>query len=72
MRYLRTLSNSLVAATLGTAYLLAVILQMNPTVPLDRTSLAPLVGALPPDADPVNERESLEVALASIAAAGVA
>ena len=43
MRYLRMLSNSIVAGCLATAYVLTVVLQLNPTVALDRAGLAPLV-----------------------------
>src|SRR5437867_8399796 len=43
MRYLRMLSNSIVAACLGTAYVLALVLHLNPIVPLHPVRLEPLV-----------------------------
>ena len=42
MRYLRMLSNSLVAAMLGTAYVLALVLHLNPALPLDPAHLGAL------------------------------
>src|SRR5262249_48120272 len=43
MRYLRMLSNSVVAAGLGTAYILALIVQLNPALPNNPRGLAALV-----------------------------
>ncbi len=43
MRYLRMLSNSIAAGCLATAYVLIVVLQLNPALPLDQARLAPLV-----------------------------
>ena len=43
MRYLRMLSNSIAAGCLATAYVLIVVLQLNPTLPLGPAGLAPLV-----------------------------
>ena len=42
MRYLRMMSNSLVAGLLTTSYILVLVLQLNPTVPLQAARLAPL------------------------------
>ena len=42
MRYFRTLSNSLVAAALGTCYILVLFLQLNPRLPLHPMRLVPL------------------------------
>lgn len=42
MRYLRMLSNSVVAASLASAYLLALVLALNPMVPLTPQGLVPL------------------------------
>src|SRR5581483_1280220 len=42
MRYFRMLSNSLAAACLAVAYLLALVLHLNPTVPLRPGALVPL------------------------------
>jgi predicted AlkP superfamily phosphohydrolase/phosphomutase len=46
VQYLRMLSNSIVAACVTTAYVLIIILQLNPTLPLDPSRLAPLVGSV--------------------------
>jgi Type I phosphodiesterase / nucleotide pyrophosphatase len=43
VRYLRTLSNALVAAGLGTCYVLVLFLQLNPGLPVDPLRLLPLV-----------------------------
>src|SRR5207302_7981436 len=43
MRYLRMLSNSIAAGCLATAFVLTVVLQLNPAVSLGRGSLVPLV-----------------------------
>jgi Type I phosphodiesterase / nucleotide pyrophosphatase len=43
VRYLRTLSNSLVAATIGTCYVLVLFLQLNPRLSLQPARLVPLV-----------------------------
>ena len=43
MRFLRLLSNAAAAGCLATAYVLTVVLQLNPTLQLDPTRLAPLV-----------------------------
>src|SRR6266508_4121064 len=42
VRYLRMLSNSLVAGALAAAYVLVLILQLNPTLPLNPADLTPL------------------------------
>jgi Type I phosphodiesterase / nucleotide pyrophosphatase len=42
MRYLRMLSNSVIAAGLASGYLTALVLQLNPSVPIDPGTLAPL------------------------------
>src|SRR5262245_35032212 len=42
VRYLRMLSNSLVAGALASTYVLVLILQLNPTLPLNPIDLAPL------------------------------
>ena len=42
MRYLRMLSNSLVAALLGASYVTMLVLQLNPTMPLYPPRLVPL------------------------------
>jgi predicted AlkP superfamily phosphohydrolase/phosphomutase len=46
MRYLRMLSNSVVAAALASAYLLALVLALNPAVPLTSSALWPLVATV--------------------------
>jgi predicted AlkP superfamily phosphohydrolase/phosphomutase len=46
MRYLRMLSNSLAAALLGTAYVLTLVLHLNPALPLDVAHLGPLVATV--------------------------
>ena len=43
MRYLRTLSNALVAAALGTCYVLVLFLQLNPGLPIHPARLVPLI-----------------------------
>src|SRR5262245_13078944 len=43
MRYLRMLVNSVVAAGLATAYVLVLILLLNPAIPLQRGTIIPLV-----------------------------
>ena len=43
MRYLRMLSNSIAAGSLATAYVLLVVMQLNPALPLDPARLGPLV-----------------------------
>jgi len=43
VRYLRTLSNSILAAALGTCYILVLFLQLNPRLPLQPQQLVPLV-----------------------------
>ena len=48
MRYLRMLSNSMAAAALATAYVIALVLHLNPTLPLHPSRLAPLVAAVGP------------------------
>ena len=42
MRYLRMLSNSVAAAVLATAYVLTLVLQLNPTLPLHPARLVPI------------------------------
>jgi hypothetical protein len=46
MRYLRMLSNSLVAAALAACYVLALMLQLNPTLPLHPLRLVPLASTI--------------------------
>ena len=43
MRYLRMLSNSLVAGALATAYVVVLVLQLNPSLPLSAVRLMALV-----------------------------
>src|SRR5204862_7518637 len=43
MRYLRMLSNSLVAGALATAYVVVLVLQLNPSLPLSVVRLTALV-----------------------------
>ena len=43
MRYLRMLSNSIAGGCLAAAYVLTLVLQLNPTLPLHPVRLAPLV-----------------------------
>ena len=43
MRYLRMLSNSTAAALVATAYMLALVLELNPSLPLNPSRLMPLV-----------------------------
>ena len=46
MRYLRMLSNSLAAAMLGTAYVLTLVLHLNPALPLEPARLRSLVATV--------------------------
>ncbi|HEX4345937.1 MAG TPA: alkaline phosphatase family protein [Vicinamibacterales bacterium] len=46
MRYLRMLSNSLIAAALATSYVLALVMQMNPSLPLSPARVEPLAAAI--------------------------
>ena len=46
MRYLRMLSNSAAAAALATSYVLALVLHLNPNLPLHPARLAPLVATV--------------------------
>lgn len=46
MRYLRMLSNSVIAGGVASGYLTALVLQLNPSVPLDPATLLPLALAL--------------------------
>jgi type I phosphodiesterase/nucleotide pyrophosphatase len=46
MRYLRMLTNSLIGGLLAGAYLLLIILQLNPRIPLNPADLGPLAGAV--------------------------
>ena len=46
MRHLRMLSNSLVAGVLATCYVLALVLQLNPTLPLHPARLVPLAATI--------------------------
>ena len=43
MRYLRMLSNSVVVAMLTSAYVVTLVVQLNPTLPLHPLRLAPIV-----------------------------
>ena len=42
MRYLRMLSNSVIAAGVASGYLTALVLQLNPPIPIDPATLVPL------------------------------
>lgn len=46
MRYLRMLTNSVIAGALGAAYLTVVVLQLNPHLGLEPREIAPLYGTL--------------------------
>ena len=46
MRYLRMLSNSVIAAALASAYVLTLVLALNPSVPLTRDGVLPLVSTV--------------------------
>ena len=46
MRYLRMLSNSMAAAALATSYVIALVLHLNPNLPLHPSRLAPLVATV--------------------------
>jgi predicted AlkP superfamily phosphohydrolase/phosphomutase len=46
MRYLRMLSNSIAAAVLATAYVIALVLHLNPNLPLHPSRLAPLLATV--------------------------
>src|SRR6186997_651370 len=43
MRYLRMLSNSVIAAGLASGFLTALVLQLNPSISIDPATLLPLV-----------------------------
>ena len=46
MRYLRMLSNAMIAGGLASGYLIALVLQLNPSFPIDPATLAPLAVVL--------------------------
>src|SRR2546428_7820879 len=46
MRYLRMLSNSVVAGVLASCYVLVLILQLNPRLPINPRQLAPIAGTI--------------------------
>ena len=46
MRYLRMLSNSMAAAALATSYVIALVLHLNPNLPLHPARLVPLVATV--------------------------
>lgn len=46
MRYLRMLSNAVIAAGVASGYLTALVLQLNPTIPIDPATLLPLAAVL--------------------------
>jgi len=46
MRYLRMLSNSLAVAMLGTCFVLTLVLQLNPTLPLHHVRLVPIAATV--------------------------
>ena len=46
MRYLRMLCNSMAAAVIATAYVIILVLLLNPALPLDPVRLAPLVATV--------------------------
>jgi len=46
MRYLRMLSNSMAAAALGTSYVIALVLLLNPNLPLHPSRFAPLLATV--------------------------
>jgi hypothetical protein len=46
VRYLRMLSNSLVAGAMAACYVLALVLQLNPTLPLHPARLVPIAATI--------------------------
>ncbi len=46
MRYLRMLSNSMAAAALATSYVIALVLHLNPNLPLHPSRLAPILATV--------------------------
>ena len=46
MRYLRMLSNSVIAAGVASGYLTALVLQLNPAIEIGPVTLLPLAGVL--------------------------
>src|SRR5258706_6322258 len=46
MRYLRMLSNSVIAGVLASCYVLILILQLNPRLPISPTRLIPIAGTI--------------------------
>src|SRR3954464_12150248 len=46
MRYLRMLSNSMAAAALATAYVIALVLHLNPNLPLHPSRIVPLIATV--------------------------
>src|SRR4051794_32408606 len=46
VRYLRMLSNSLIASALAAAYVFVLVLQLNPALPAGMAQLQPLAGAV--------------------------
>ena len=46
MRYLRMLSNSVIAAGVASGYLVALFLQLNPSISIEVSAIAPLALAL--------------------------
>src|SRR5258706_4435888 len=46
MRYLRMLSNSMAAAALTTAYVIALVVHLNPNLPLHPARLMPIVATV--------------------------
>ena len=46
MRYLRMLSNSVIAAALASAYVLTLVLALNPSVPLTPQGVIPLISTV--------------------------
>src|SRR5260370_19996016 len=46
MRYLRMLSNSMAAAALTTAYVIALVVHLNPNLPLHPVRLMPIVATV--------------------------
>ena len=46
MRYLRMLSNSMAAAALATAYVIALVLHLNPNLPLHPSRVVPLIATV--------------------------
>ena len=66
VRYLRMLSNSIVASALATCYVLILVLQLNPTLPLHPVRLVPLALAIGPFYVVASHRDCLRAARRSV------